>query len=261
MLPTIRVMSLGLVLVTQCLQGAVSSKYTEILQKTLNRWPLAPIAMAELEGKAVQIKVFETPGNIDYIGSEFEMGIDAPLAAVEAVLDGVENYIELLPGFKEIKKTEIDKDHFEIFWEKIIPVFFVKNVKYTISYTVDRSKPDRRVYVGQLKEKKSLASLDSLLVIEKRGEKTHYFETAFFDGDFGVITTLAPMKIWRESIEAVLHGALAKKAKAEKPDIKYDELMAQVAAEVKTYPVEALVEKRKPHPDLSSVSPSPSPTK
>ena len=163
MLVTMRVIVLGLVFMTRGLQAGISTGYTRILQNTLEHWPPPPIAIPDLDGKAVQLRVFETPGNIDYIGSELEMDIGAPLTVVESIVDGVENYVDLLPGFKEIKKTELDKSHFEIYWEKIIPVFFVKNIKYTIHYTVDRLRPDRRVYQGQLKEKKGLASLDSLL--------------------------------------------------------------------------------------------------
>lgn len=230
--------------------AAVDSLYTKVLQGILEKWPPAPVTVKGLEEKAVQVRVFETPENIDYIGTELAMTINAPLNTVEKIVEGVEHYIDLLPGFNEIKVVGGDKNQFDVFWEKIIPVFFVKNVKYTVTYTVNKSKPDRLIYKTQLKEEKGLRALDGLVVLEKKGNQTYYYECAFFDGDFGMISSLAPKMIWKESLEAILHGALAKKLKAEKPQMPYEDIMKQVKLDVQTYPIEKLVESKNPHPSL-----------
>ena len=234
----------------QTVHSETESVYTKLLIQKMESWPPVPVTSETLAGREVQLKVYETPGNRDYIGTELSLTIKSPISTVEKIMDDVEHYKDLLPGFAQINITHKEGNRFDVFWEKIIPVFFVKNVKYTVTYWADKSKPDRRIYRSQLTTRRGLNALDGLVILEKKGDKTTYHETAFFDGDFGMMTTIAPMKIWRDSVEAVLHGALAKKQKAEAPEKSYDSIMSDVLTGVKTYPVESLVNAKKPYPQL-----------
>lgn len=224
------------------------SRYTTLFLKLVKNWPPKDLPYSGTEGRVLHIKVYETPGNEDYIGIEQTMIVNAPTDRVEAVLDDVNHYADLFPGFADIHLVSKEGNRFDVYWENSIPIFFIPNTKFWTTYTVDKSNPAKIIYRAQLKEKKGLKTSDTLIVLEADGKNTKYAEYDFYDADYGILKTLAPKRIWKDSVEAVIVSDLNIKMKAENPQMPYSEIMTSGLAVSKTYPIESLIESKKPHP-------------
>lgn len=223
------------------------SQYTRLFLKMIENWPKQKIPLAGPNGRTLHVKVFETPENSDYIGIEQGMMVSAPLTDVSAVLDDVGNYVKLFPGFEDIHVESHDANKFDVYWENIIPVFFISNIKFWTTYIVDKSNPNRHVYRAQLREKKGLNASDTLIVLETEGTSTKYSEYDFFDADYGILKTLAPKRIWKESVEAIIISDLAIKLKAEKPQMSYEDIQTEAKKQTGTYPLDELIDSKKPY--------------
>lgn len=148
------------------------------------------------------------------------MWVNAPLEIVQSILDDVDHYKEIFPNFDDIHVVSRDRNRLETYWEQHIPLFFVPNTKYQMSYVVDHSVPDRVVYRYQLAKADAIKVDDGLIVIDKdptpgSSVRTRYTEYDLFDADWGVLETIAPGKIWKESVEGFYLSDIAIKLKAE----------------------------------------------
>lgn len=179
--------------------------------------PSPPFSFSTTDGK-VALQCWETPNKPYLIGVKQELTIHAPVARVEAVLDDLDHYAEIFPGFEDIHFLKKDKDVWTTYWEQKIPLFFVPNVKYEMIYWVDKHLADRKTYRYQLKNAGSIVSSDGMVVIESLDPtSTRYTEYDFFEADWGPAKVLGLGRIWRESVEGLILSDLGVAFKAENP--------------------------------------------
>jgi len=201
---------------------------------------------AKLAGAEVKMECYNTPGSKSYVGVRGEMVVAVPVAKMDAVLANIDEYKELFPDYKDIHIVKKDGNRWLTFWEQIIPVFFLSNLKYEILYLVDHSQVDRPIYRFQLKEPGSLRTFDGLILLEAQGTGTHYTEYDFWDADYGLLEKLAPSKIWTGSVEDALLSDLGLKYRAEHPDWTFKQIRKEAHQVADKYPIDEVVAARQP---------------
>jgi len=227
------------------------SIYTDYLLNLLSSWPHTA-AKSEVSAKdpnPVQLQCLETPGNPFYIGLRQIMIVDAPLSRVAAVLDDIDHYKEIFPGYDDIHVVSRDRNRILTTWEQHIPIFFVPNIRYQLSYIVDSSS-NRRIYRYQLKDGDHLKSNDGMIVIEAIPSKlpahpqTLYKEYDFIDADWGVLKSIAPEKIWKATVEGIYLSDLGIKLKAENNNWPSEEIISKSQKLLNQYPVDSAIENK-----------------
>lgn len=200
--------------------GGPESAYTPLLVKLLEQWPPRTIDFNKIDPAKVQVRCLETPGKEFFIGIEQAMLVRGELARVERFLEDVDHYKDYFTEFDDIHAVSREENLMTVFWEHNVPFPLVPNTKYETYYVIERSRPERRVYRYKLKEAtKDMHTADGIIVIERAGPQlTRYVEYDFWDGEYGIAKTLAPKRIWRDSVEETYLSDAAIKVKAEHPD-------------------------------------------
>jgi hypothetical protein len=152
------------------------------------------------------------------------MTIQAPVADVSKVVEGIDQLVDLFPGYASVKLLSRDDSQpvgrWVTSWEQRIPLFFIPNVKYQMIYFVHPATASGKTYRYQLNSAGTIQESDGMIVLEKKSEaETHYIEADFFKADWGVVETLAPGRIWKDSADGLYLSDLAIKLKAELPEL------------------------------------------
>lgn len=200
--------------------------YRAALLATLRAWPkqaLPPQKPAQDKpAPRVRLVPYETPDHGGAIGLGQGMTIVAPLAAARGVLEDFAHYKDLFFAFKDVQLKESDGNRFVTFWEESIPLPFVPSSKYSTYFYVDDTRAGHVFYRYELKDGTDLKYSDGIIVLDSIDDKTTaYTEYDFFDADWGVAETLAPARIWRDSVRDIYYSDIAIKLKAEHPDWEY----------------------------------------
>jgi hypothetical protein len=198
------------------------SVYTAWLAEVLRSWPASRFEVDDT--RKVHLRCIATPGDENYVGIAQHMTIDAPLAAVEAVLDDVAHYKDLFPGIVDVKivpGTSSGKRYVTA-WEQQVPVFFLPNITYELNYVVDRSTHGTRVYRYQLQRSGQIKASDGMVILEAlEPGRTRFAEFDFFKAEWGPIPTAT---VWRESVRGAFLSDLGIKLKAENPSWSYSRI-------------------------------------
>jgi len=206
--------------------GSVPSAYGGWIRKVISQWP-ALNRPFKLPGdlnlrSSIELQCLLNEKNYHFIGVAQRMWIEAPLKGVQKWIDDVDRYQQIFPGYKNIHLTLKEPAHWITFWEQIVPVFFISNVKYEMHYwlypeTVT-ADTHLRIYLYGLKSSKTLKSSDGVIVLESvDAQHTLYTEYDFFDADWGLAASFGGDKVWKESVEGVALSDLAFKVAAEHP--------------------------------------------
>jgi hypothetical protein len=208
--------------------AGVESPYTGTLVSALKDWP--PHTRRNPAPSTLALECYKTPGsgNSGYVGVGQWMTIAAPLDAVVRVLDDFGHYADLFPDLKQVTVTSRNGAQLETTWEEDIPVFFIPNGKYGLTYWVDgATSTGRRTYRYQLAEAGHLHRSDGVIVVENApGGGTYYTELDFVDADWGLLKAFAPGKIWKETIAGIGRSDLAVALRAEHADWAYPRIKA-----------------------------------
>lgn len=226
--------------------AGVQSRYSPLLLNLLKSWPPKDIDYTIKSTNPVQLKCIETPGNLDYIGIEQVMRVNKPLNEVASVLDDMEHYKDLFEGYADIQVLAKDGNKIETYWEAHIPIPFVKNSVYKMMYVIDKNQK-RTIYRYQLKEKtKSIKFSDGIIVLEPESPTTtRYTEYDFWDADWGILKSIAPSRVWGDSVEGIYLSDVAVKLKVENPTWSYDKIKEECHKILKSFPLDDVLKKRK----------------
>ena len=190
------------------------------------KWPSKLLPPNAPESRvSVKLVAITTPGHAHAIGVGQAMLVEAPIADVRKVMEDFEHYQQLFFEFKDIHVVERDGNRVTMFWEQPIPLPFVPNTTYTTYfYTLDKD-PAHIFYRYQLKSSNTLKYSDGIMVLDRIDSKTtRYTEYDFFDADWGIAASLAPARIWRDSLRDIYLTDIAIKLRAEHPDWTFDKL-------------------------------------
>lgn len=225
--------------------------YTRWLEKTEAEWKTVTPA----KSAPFTIQCFHHPDHSFYIGSKTTALINAPLSAVEKVVDNVNGYNDIFFGFEDIKKTESLPKGFTVFWHRAIPVPFIPDLRYEVVYQTSKDAAARKTYRYQMKEKIDLLKgLDGLIVLEAAGPKqTQLTQFLFLDGRYGVMQTFSPGKIWGDAIRDVYLANLGIKLRAENPELNREKLRDLIQKTYKVAEVNSCIEKKSPMAGITGV--------
>lgn len=229
------------------MEGPVSI-YTPAMVKLLESWPPKDINYSQLGPGPVQLVRINTPGQKYLIGAEQVMLINAPIESVERVLDDVDHFKDLMPGFADIHLIAKDGNRLTVFWESIVPVFFIRNVKYETIYLIDKSAPNRKIYRYKLKASTSVMnSADGVIVLERKGATlTLHTQYDFWDCNYGIAKGLLDNIIWKDSLKGIYVADSAIKLKAEHVDWSFEKIGKEAAAAWDAFPVDEMLKNGKP---------------
>ena len=214
----------GAHVVTDHLDGP-DSLYTARLIRVLEHWP----ALRPSHGAVgpLTLSCIGTPSDDAYVGIVRHTTIQAAIAKVEEVLDDIAHYKDLFPSTVSVRVLPGTRqgNRFATAWEQRVPVFFLPNVTYELSNSVDKTTTGFSVYRYKLRRSDTLVASDGLVVLEAVGsEATRITEYGFF------VARPSPVPaslIWRESLRAAFLSSAAIKLRAENPSWTY----ARVAEE------------------------------
>jgi len=224
--------------------GGVDSRYTEILSTRFKSLP-KPFKAELSDSNPIHLHCFSTPAQPYYIGVQEEMRIEAPLETADHVVSDIGHYQEIFPGYKDIHVVRKEGNRWLTYWEQRIPLFFISNVRYELWYVIDHHDPKRIIYRFQLAKADKVHHSDGIIVLEPLGpHSTQYTEYDFWDADFGLLKTLAPGRIWRESIEGVYLSDLALKFKAEHPQWSASQIQHEAKKQLDRFPVDQAIADR-----------------
>ncbi len=236
--------------IQQHLEGP-SSEYTDRLIRWAQKWPPRGLILEAQRGDSpVLLECLETLGKLDYIGIQQQMTIRAPLSRVEAILDDIDHYQDLFSGFETIRVESKNGNQILTYWEQKVPLFFIPNVKYKMTYLIDKSSLQRKFYRYQLRESSHIKASDGLIVIEEgidssQAPVTRYTEFDFFDANWGLLKIIASQKIWQESVDGVYQSDLAIKLKAENPTWSFNQVARESQKMMKAFPSSPCIENKK----------------
>jgi hypothetical protein len=208
--------------------------------------PPGALNLALPAGQDIRVECLETPGQEFYVGIGQLIRINAPFEAVEAVMDDVASYQKLFPGFADVHLVSRQGDRQVTAWEQRIPVFFIPNAKYEMEYVITKPSTERKVWRYQLLRSKTVKVDDGLIMIERDGQATRFVEYDFWDAEWGVLKSLAPGRIWNDSLEGLVKTGLAIKLKAENPSKSNEWAHDEARDRVKALPLSDWIKHKKP---------------
>ena len=224
--------------------------YTEAVIRLLKNWP-GEIALKDPDYEKsgpVFINAVRTEGRSVYIGVEQRMLISAPLEQVEAVVDNIDAYSKMFPDHEDTRIISKDGNKWLTAWEQSLPVFFLPNVKFKMTYLTDKSNPDRKLYRYQLQQSKDVLFDDGVVVLEREGAKTKFTKYDFYEPDMGLAKLFAVSKVWHDSIEGIFAADLALKLRCENPAWEYKKIKEIAEAEADKYSVNAAMNRERSLP-------------
>lgn len=204
--------------------GGPTSPYADVLRDVAARGG-APGWRAQASG--VGLTCIATPGDGKYVGVVQRMEIAASLAEVDAVLADVSHYRDLFPGLVDVHEVPGSRDgnRYVTAWEQRVPLFFVPNTRYELTYLVSRIGGERIVYRYRLARSRDLTNSDGVVVLEAAGpSRTRFTEYDFFNARWGLLPERA---VWRESLRGSVASDLAIKLKAEHPARSYRDIASE----------------------------------
>lgn len=203
------------------------SRYRALLDEVVAR--RLPAAAAPASSQPLRLTCLTTPGEEKYVGALQEAVIEAPIAAVVAVLDDVPHYRDLFPDTVDVHEVPGSRqgDRFVTAWEQKAPVFFLSNTRFELAYQVDRSDPVRVTYRYWLRRPGALRHSDGAVLLEPLGPgRTRFTEYDFFDAAWGPV----PLSmVWSEALKGMFLSDVAIKLKAEHQAWSYAEVAEEAA--------------------------------
>lgn len=198
--------------------GGVQSLYTEKLSSLMSRM-ISEEVRVPVGAQEIWLQCYKTEADPLYIGVRQQLRIGSSLKRLAKVVDDIEAYKDIFPGFSKIKIESKDGSRWSTFWEQIVPIPFVPNVKYRMLYEVGDLKEKYRTYRYQLAEKSSLTYSDGFIILQSIGEnETLYTEYDFFNADWGAAKIFGQKRIWIDSIEGLVLSDLAIKFRSINPE-------------------------------------------
>ena len=211
----------------------------------LKRWT-APANPPSKDGNPLALECLTTPGHPKTIGVRQEMVIAASLQEVAGVADDFAHYADLFPDLVDVHVVHGSEDgnRFVVLWEQHVPIFFIPNVRYEMTYLVDRS-PGRVSYRYKLKEKGTVEATDGWVVLEALAPgRTRYTEIDFIEANYG---PLSSSTAWELTLGGIYRSDVALKLKAEQPSWSYEKLRAEADRQLELHPIDCF-EQRHPRP-------------
>jgi hypothetical protein len=231
--------------------GGVETPYSVEMRRVESRFLGRLPQKSPAFGAELKAQCLETPGAPLYIGLEQTLWIEAGIESVVATLSDIDHYAELFPGYESVKVNNSQGDRRETTWEQRIPLPFVPNIRYEITYRLDLTQPSVKAFRYQLRKPSKLTANDgAILLTAVSSSRTAYREFDFFDAEWGVAKVAGHDKLWKDSVEGLLLSTLAVKLKSENPAWTSNHAREEAENRLPSKMVEACIEHKIPYSKL-----------
>ena len=220
------------------------SVYTPLMKEMARHWPPPGFDEAAVAPDHVQMVCLSTPHSRYSVGVQQSTWIHAPLSVVDSVMNQIGGLKDIFPGFKHIDLVSQDANQMLIFYEQIVPVFFLPNVKYQITYLGDHSDPHRYFYRYQLKKAGDLNWADGFIVVEDHGNETFYSEYDFGDANYGILKILGANALWKDAVEELYVALAGLKLHIENPTWDSKEIAERAQAMLDHFPLDKALDNK-----------------
>jgi len=220
------------------IEGGIPSPYSASLHHWMDVWPPKGLPK-DLESKGpVVLRGLRTLEMPLYIGIVKAFIVKAPLARVIHLMDDFERYKDRLPDLVKVEVKETKGNRQLIFWEYESPAFFVPNSRYDEYFVNDRRDPKRMITRYQLKSANNINAADGILVQEDvGGGRTRIITLDFFDGQWGILGSVAKEAIWEKVAAGYYKGDVAFKIQVENPSLSAQEIRAETEKVIEKHPL------------------------
>jgi hypothetical protein len=197
--------------------GGVVSPYTAKLVPLIQT---ARTAAPKNSREDIILECLKSKESPYYVGARQELVMHASIKSVAAIMDDIDHYQQLFPGYKDIHVVSRENEDILTYWEQIVPIPFVPNVTYQMIYRLAWLGETEKLYRYQLKAQTTLIVSDGFIYLrELPNHDTLYIEYDYFDAKWGAAKTFGARKIWYDSVEGMAISDLATKVKTEKPNL------------------------------------------
>ena len=175
-----------------------------------------------VNSESIQVTALYTENDHLYIGFEQSFVINASMDRVSAVIEDFKSYPSM---FNDIVKAEIikrdDDSRFILRQEQKIPVFFIPNLVYDMSYNTVRSSDKAKFYIYRLCGGKGMKYNDGIIMLKKISkDKTALYELDFVLADWSALGSISKNLIWKSVIEGGLQANIVIKLRSENPGLE-----------------------------------------
>ncbi len=156
-----------------------------------------------------------------------KMRVNAPLDRLVHAIDDTDGYVGIFDDLKKSERRDIKSpDDYVLFTETEIPLPFVPNDKTSMHYRIER-KTNSVLYRFDLTEGNHLLSYNGVALAASDGAQSSvYWELDLYEPGFGMSRALPVKKFWIQNAESSVQSDWALKEKAEKPNSKPEEILA-----------------------------------
>jgi len=168
-------------------------------------------------------RALETRNDPLYIGLEQSFTVNAPASKVVAVIEDFGNYPNL---FDEVVKAEVTKrsgaDRFVLLQEQKIPLPFIPNTKFEMSYCTVSPSAKEKYYIYRVSSGKDLKYDDGMIMIKQLSDTScAVYELDFIYGNWGALGPIPDSIIWESVVKGMVQANMIIKCRAENPQWGY----------------------------------------
>ena len=215
------------------------SYYTLPILKFLDQWP--PPTSALHDERPTLIRAVRTPTRPDTVGMVKHYSVPASLDKVVELTERFEDYPKIWDDVLSVNVQSRDKNRVVTEWLRKAPAFFLAKTHYTMLYTIDKTFPNRVVYLEQLIDGNAPKTSDTLVVLEKDGEaSTQVSVVSFYEADFGPLRGVIEGKIWQKSMEGSYKDDLSFINRAQHPEWSLDQIKDAVDHIYDQHPIDSV---------------------
>ncbi len=182
------------------------------------------------------IEAIRTPDHPHTIGMLKKTVIPVPLAAVVTLTEQFEAYPKIWEDLLESKILSRDRNRTYVEITRKRPTFFMPKINFQMVYVSDKSQAGHVVYRQQLIKGNQVKTSDSLVILDQVSDtQTSIKVVNFFDPDLGLLNSIAPSKIWSESLKAGISDDQAFRLKLEHPDWSVEQISEEAKKSTKNF--------------------------
>jgi len=212
--------------------AAPKSVYSAGIDELMQQWP--PPGLPEKPGpEPFESRTFSLPEHPSYVGVQAVLWIHSSLDRVSRVVEDIDNYDKIFSGYKTVSVLGRNSSNLRSYWEVRVPVFFIPNIRYELSYEISAPHAAMKVYRYKLLKSNKVKFSDGVVVLE---EKTpglvRYAEFDFFDIDWGILRFFARDRVWKGGLETAILSSLGIKFRSENPGWQNEQVLKEASLQV-----------------------------
>lgn len=225
--------------------GGIESLYSNEIAKRLSTKPTSQFDFSKIDKDSLNIQALASPGNEYYVGFELTMHVNTSIDRVSKVIEEFDDYVNYFPDYKEIRTIEKSDGRWVTYWEQVVPVFFIPNIKFQLIHERRMINPNYISYRYQLKEANLLSACDGIIFLEAASPNTKYTEYSFSETKTGIIRMAGVNAIWHDSFKGYYLSTMGVKLRSENPTWEFKKIIDESSLRFKKVNVDDILKEKR----------------